>query len=211
MIYAHEQAESRAVYRGPRPDFPLEDKGLLNQMHEYLEGRNLPMKLATRNGWYPADYRDAPRIIIPCSNSLGLPYWQGRDMSGKSPIRYASPSAPRDDSIVICWPSGKMAGCVIVEGPMDALAAASVGFLGLGVMGNQLNADVVDHIARYARGFKCAFVLPDTDAPYFGAAMVAQLAQRGLSVRALEPRLKDLAATPPSQRKSLLHGEQNER
>ena len=202
MYYTHERKERQ--YVGPRPEMPEQSDVLIGHMRRYLLSRHLSFSLASVNGWFPSFYQNAKRIIIPCSNSLGVPYFQGRAMSDDAVIRYASPPASRDDSIVLCWPKDKALGMLICEGPMDALAAAGVGLLGVGIMGNQPNNAVLDYVALYARGFAPVRVLPDQDALHFGASVVSGLAQRRILCRAIEPRAKDLAAMSISEREELL-------
>ena len=204
MQYKHERRERTEVYYGPRPAMPEQDDGLYPLMKLYLKARHLSFALASVNAWYPAWYKEATRIIIPCSNSAGVPYFQGRAMSDDAVIRYASPPTSRDDSVVLCWPKDKALGMLICEGPMDALAAAGIGLLGVGIMGNQPNNVVLDYVALYARGFAPVRVLPDQDALHFGASVVSGLAQRRILCRAIEPRAKDLAVMGMSERRELL-------
>ena len=204
MIYRHEEREKKVRYVGPRPGFPEPCADYWNRMETYLNQRALSFSIAKGNGWYPAYYKSSPRIVIPCSNSAGVPYFQARDMGGKAMLRYASPPASRDDSLVLVWPVGKAKGTVIVEGPMDALAATDFGFLGIAVMGNQPTTEVLEHIAGFARSFQPMIVLPDAGALYFGANILCPLAQMGISGMIRTPYKKDLAEMEPKERKSFL-------
>jgi hypothetical protein len=204
MIYAHEQREKKARYIGPRPGYPKVQLRYADTMSDYLGDRHLSYELAVFNGWYPTHYRGSARVVIPCSNSAGVPYFQARDMSGESELRYASPPAPRDDSVVLVWPELRAKGTVIVEGPMDALAAAGLGFLGIAVMGNQPTAEVIDHIVPYAKSFQPVIVLPDADALYFGPYMLGSLVQRGIDGAIRAPYRKDLAEMSPKERRVFL-------
>jgi len=209
VIYQHEIREKKAKYTGPRPELPAFAASLRKRMLHYLASRALDAELAIGNGWYPAYYRGAPRIIIPCSNEAGAVYFQGRAMDDNK-LRYASPYVPREDSIVIVWPDdGKYQsrfGGVVVEGPMDALAAAGLGFVGVAIMGNCPTEEVIDHLARFARGFQPVLVLPDIDAPSFGAAIVGPLAQRGISASMKTAMKKDLAEMTVEEREEFLNG-----
>ena len=204
MIYVHEEREKRTVYVGPRPGFPEPCADYTNRMRDYLTDRQLPFTVARQNGWFPAYYKGAPRIIIPCSNSANVPYFQGRDMTGKSKLRYASPAASRDDSIVVVWPSERAKGTVIVEGPMCALAAADLGFLGIAVMGNQPTVAVLDHISSLVRNFQPVIVVPDMDMMEFGPKVLGPLAQDGISGAILVPYAKDFAGMSLKERRKLL-------
>lgn len=204
-MYLHEAREKKVRYVGPRPGFPEPCADYWNRMEIYLTERHLSFLAARGNGWYPAYYKSAPRIVIPCSNTAGVPYFQARDMGGKAQLRYASPPAPRDDSIVLVWPHVmKASGTVIVEGPMDALAAAGLGFLGIAVMGNQPTYEVIEHLAGFARSFQPVIVLPDADALEFGANVLCPLAMRGISGMIRAPHKKDLAEMRPEERKEFL-------
>jgi DNA primase len=197
MIYAHEIREKRIKWEGPRPSLP---KPLVNNprawqlFSSYLRERELDPQLAKQNGWYVARYKDTTRIIIPCSNREGVPYFQGRAMDDNE-LRYASPPVPRDDSLVIVWPdeSKPTLGGVVTEGPMDALAAAGVGFVGVGLMGNCPTDAVLDHLALFARAFQPIYVIPDADAPHFGATIIGALSQHKLNITMRIAPKKDLA------------------
>lgn len=205
IIYRHEEQEKRIKPTGPRPGFPELRAKLWPMFRDYLEGRKLNASLARVNGWYPAWYKSAPRAIIPCSNSAGVPYFQGRDMSGQAELRYASPWATREDSIVLVWPEGEAKGCVIVEGPTDALAAADIGFLGIGVMGNSPPMEVIEHVATFARAFAPVIIVPDIDTLDLGPAVLCGLGQLGIAGMILNPYAKDLAAMTPKERKQFIY------
>lgn len=206
MQYQHEIREKKARYTGPRPAYPLPEEELEDRMESYLHARRLEYRLAKANGWYAAYYKSAPRIIIPCSNSEGVPYFQGRAMNDHE-LRYASPASPRDDSLVIVWPkSTASVGGVVVEGPMDAMAAAGQGFVGVALMGNQPNEVVLDHLCKYARAFQPVLILPDIDALEMGPTVLCAIAQRGIGGTILSPLKKDLAEMSISQRREFLYG-----
>ena len=208
MIYAHEIREKKIRWEGPRPSLPKvkDDIFAWARFRKYLSARHLDPLLAKANGWYPARYKDTTRIIIPCSNRDGVPYFQGRAMND-DPLRYASPPVPRDDSIVIVWPdqSKPQRGGVIIEGPMDALASAGMGFVGVALMGSCPTEDVFDHLALFARAFQPLYVLPDADAPEFAAIVIGALAVRGLSCTARILPKKDLAEMTIKQRREFFN------
>lgn len=207
MQYAHEKYDRKS--REPdeyRPSFPLVREDLWDRFDAYLLWRHLNPDLARDNGWYPAKYKRVPRVIIPCSNAAGIPYWQGRDMTDTDELRYASPFVARDDSLVIVWPEGKRTskGGIIIEGPTDALCAADHGFVGVALMGNNPTTAVFDHLHTFARAFQPIFVVPDADALEFCANVISALAQRGLGAKVLAPLKKDLAEMNVRERRRFL-------
>ena len=204
MIYEHEKREKKTRYTGPRPGFPEHDESLDRAMQKYLHGRGLSYPLAVSNGWYPAVYKGCDRMIIPCSNTLRVPYFQGRDITGTHKLRYDSPASPRDDSIVLMWPDGRVRGMVVVEGPTDALAAAQHGFLGVGLMGNSPTAEVKTAVASHARTFSPVLVVPDRDRLEMGSEMVCFLRQCGIRVSMRILVDKDLAAMSAARRDMFL-------
>ena len=209
MIYRHEQQERKLklAWDGYRPSMPRVRPELWPQFDSYLLWRHCEPELAKASGWYPAKYKEVPRVIIPCSNREGVPYFQGRDMTETHELRYASPPVPRDDSLCIVWPedSKPRFGGVILEGPLDALAAAGEGFVGVSLMGNMPTDEVLQHLLTFARAFQPIYVVPDADALDAGARLFASLAQHGLDVKLKTPAYKDLAAMSPKQRGDVLH------
>lgn len=199
MIYKHEQKEDRSHAR-LRPDFPAGNKNMLPLMKDYLSERGLSFSLARLNGWYPTTVLDGyPRIVIPCSNSLNVSYFQARDMTGTAFLRYLSPAATREDSVVLVWnrkaEHSMFHHVVICEGPMDVLAAGEFGMLSIAVMGNQPPRSVCNYIVSTVKDmFQRVIVIPDMDNPCLGAYLVGFLAANGIEVHAQIPYCKDLAA-----------------
>jgi DNA primase len=124
-------------------------------------------------------------------------------------LRYASPPVPRDDSLVIVWPDETVhthrIGGVVTEGPMDALAAAGMGFVGVGLMGNCPTEAVLEHLALFARAFQPVYVIPDADAPEFGATVLGYLAQQGLNCTVRIAPKKDLAEMSTKERREFFN------
>jgi len=206
MIYEHEKRDPRPS--GPRPTPPPLYPTLWAEMETYIKDRGLDPALARANQWYPTfDGTDqVTRIVIPCSNSDGVAYWQARatvDKEGRK--RYTSPWASREDSIVVCWPTprSETPGGVVVEGPFDALGASECGQIGIGIMGNKPPLKVMLKVAYLLRGLSVV-VVPDADAPQFGAMAVGALAAQGIKVKMLAPVKKDLAKMSLEERCSLL-------
>lgn len=203
MIYTHEIRE-RKGFVGPRPGYPELDATMWDQMDVYLAKRGLCFVLAKANGWYPSHYQFASRVVIPCSNSAGVPYFQARDMSGRAKLRYASPPASRDDSIVLVWPKEKSRGSVVCEGPMDALAAAALNYVGVAIMGNQPTDAVMNFVAKQVRCLEPVIVVPDADAVEFGPTVFCALSQRGIHGGILVPPKKDLGEMTIGERRRFL-------
>jgi len=100
-------------------------------------------------------------------------------------LRYDSPFEPRGDSIIVVHPMGfKKQRAVIVEGPMDALAAAEYGYLGIAVMGNNPAQEAIDLIVKkFAITHAPFWIVPDMDDPTFGAKMLASFASRRVAAK----------------------------
>ncbi len=206
MNYAHEGARVERVKAPSQPVvLPQEDARLSGEMRQYLNSRALPNHLALYNGWYPAHYQQAPRIVIPATSLANTwPYFQARAMDNH-PMRYASPKAPRGDALVVCYPPGTATHCVIVEGPMDALAAAGTGAVGVALMGNQPGPLVLAHIHSYVRCYSRVSIIPDVDAYVEAMSVAHRLWALGCGCQILPmTRYKDLAEMPPSERVDFL-------
>lgn len=97
-------------------------------------------------------------------------------------------------------------GIIVVEGPMDALAAAGIGYLGVGLMGNTPTPATITHLVELADVFadndRAKFlIVPDNDAPREAAMLAARLWERGVrcTIRQIVG-YKDLAAMPKALR-----------
>jgi hypothetical protein len=183
---------------------PEEEAALV--VHDYLTGRGLNSDVALENGWYPSVLAGDQhlRIVMPATNTKGYVYWQARAVSDNVDKRYQSPSYAASDSIIIVWPSGKFdRRAVVVEGPMDALAAAEHGHVGIALMGKSPDSTVYDHIADLFRCYKFQ-VIPDADDIQAGSELALQLMSRGLRTSLTVCPAKDLAAVPRFEREALL-------
>lgn len=207
MNYSHERSEPKwKTYNGPLPTLPAPAWWLGDLARDYLFERELNPKVAGVNGWYPADM-DVPRMVIPCINSAGTVYWQARAMDGRTKLRYDSPTAPRGDSIVAVHPLGYYKSqAVIVEGPMDALAAAEFGYLGIALMGKNPAAEALELIVtRFGRTHVPFLIIPDKDDEGFGATLVAAFANLGATAAVrLLTHGKDLCEMTKLQREKFL-------
>lgn len=172
----------------------------------YLAGRGLDPELARRNGWYLGEVRGELRLVIPATGSTL--FWQARALiEGVSP-RYDSPPSPRGDAIVVVYPSdGRLPKVgVVVEGPMDALAAAECGVLGVALLGNHPPAESLDLTTRLFCGI-IALVIEDRDAPGTLAGVFARLSSAGVLSTLVPCPLpyKDLAEMPYLRRQRFIH------
>lgn len=177
----------------------LEDR-LWNLMQKYLESRGLSFELAKANGWYPSldAGDDSPRVVIPCySSAAENMYWQGRRMTSLGALRYESPhGCNRGDALVRVMPKGEVKGTVVCEGPMDALAAAEVGYVGLGMMGTHPTPEAVETARRVAAGTPVSVV---ADEGALGAAAALTGHFPGARLVVTYPH-KDLADVPREKR-----------
>lgn len=187
---------------------PRLESSLQRHMEEYLVSRGLSFRIAKDNGWYPCIDREAiPRIVIPASSiTNSWAYYQARSMGdGKGIKRYVSPAAPRGDALAVVFPEECALGSIIVEGPMDALAAAGMGYVGVALMGNKPGEAVLCHIEAIVKVYGDCYVIPDRDAFQEGAEITAKLWTRGVrcTLKSIQGA-KDLAELSPGLRKILI-------
>src|SRR5207245_2951688 len=141
MEYVHEKREPREQVIN-REAMPKRSLDLHREMKTYLQDRYLDFDLAVYNHWYLSHSAgdDHTRIVIPATSMIeDHIYWQARAIYPHVKHKYQSPTASRLDALVVVYPpehedSGMI---VVVEGPMDALAAADVGYTGIALMGNE--------------------------------------------------------------------------
>jgi hypothetical protein len=192
--------------------FPSAAPDLEPVMKLYLSDRGLSFDLARSNGWYASRAANPrylvdgiPRVVIPATSHIqGNVYWQGRDMSGRDPKRYTSPGAPSGDAVVVIWPKERTHRSVVVEGAMDALAAAEIGYTGVALMGLPTTPEAISLTAYLVRGTMCSLVA-DSDAIPAMTQILLSLIEKRCSARLLEPSpFKDLAEAPPDDRRLIL-------
>lgn len=210
MNYAHEFEEYRRPAKPSKPVvLPTEDDSLWGMMENYLEGRKLSLDVAESNGWYPArDREGTPRIVMPASSLDNTwPYYQARAMDNH-PKRYDSPPAPRGDALIVVQPRYRSLtryAVAIVEGPMDALAAAEWGAVGIALMGCTPSLHALRYLTHLLRAIKGkAVLIPDKDAIAEGAAVVGHIWKEGLQCTLKPAGAKDLAAMTQKQREQFL-------
>jgi len=186
--------------------------GTSHSMREYLENRGLSFDIAVENGWYlsVAAGDSKQRIIIPATSKIpGNIYWQARAVQPLVEPRYQSPHAQRGDAVVVVWPtlrghSHTTAGAV-VEGPMDALAAAGAGCIGVALMGAMPPEAALALTSTILSGRMC-YVVFDRDQPLpTTTRTLPYLLQHGVRAKLVDPYpAKDLAELTPEQRRELL-------
>lgn len=214
MNYTHEFKEKREDAKPLRPVvMPPEAEVLWSIQDQYLSSRGLDINVAVANQWYPTQDRDGfARVVIPATSIENTwPYYQARLMHTDKGCpnyvpRYQSPAAPRGDALIVVHPEGSPVGVVIVEGPMDALAAAGENYIGVALMGNKPSEKVFEHLVTLLSTFQLSTtILPDRDAFSEGAVLTSKLWTRGIrcQLKAIHGA-KDLAELSPSQRSSLL-------
>jgi len=120
-------------------------------------------------------------------------------------VRYQSPhGVSRGDAFVRVCPASVAKGLVIAEGPMDALAAAECGCVGIGLMGAQPPAAVISAISRYRGGMGWTIpVIIVSDEGALGAATKVWRNFPGATLVATYP-YKDLACVPLDERWGIL-------
>lgn len=210
----------RSVVRTPRYTpiiFPQLAEDLVEAMKVYLLGRGLDPTLAWANGWYPT--RSAgdtvPRILIPGTMTSNGCFWQARRMvpggggpDGPLSPRYQSPHAPREGSLILVEPRGLAPHrAALVEGPMDALAAAGEGLWGIALMGNTPPNVVLTGLFEllWALGVTECRIVEDADSPGSLAPVQSYLASIGLATSStVSYPEKDLSACRREDRAWLL-------
>ena len=183
---------------------PTVAPNLWSLMFAYLDQRGLNADLARLNDWYPTqDAEDGePRVVIPCrsANPINL-YWQARllrESHSKFPLRYTSPRhVSRGDAVCVVKPR-VVKGYVLVEGPMDALAAAEVGYCGIAWMGTNPGLEPINFARGYIQKDRPVFVVPDTGALNAGVEIWKHFP--GSFLVETHP-YKDLAEMPFQERK----------
>ncbi len=216
MQYAHEgyeRKQTQTVLNNVWPE--LSSNGSDHDaMRYYLATRRLSAEVAEANVWYPTRKAndDFLRICIPCVTPVeGHVYWQARAVSPKAFIRYQSPKASRLDAVVRVQPLNEhgdrydAATCVVVEGPMDALAAAACGYDSFALMGITPPQSTVEYLSSLINRRRTIVLLDnECEAAAKGVDIALYLASKGILVRQASPPRKDLAELTPERRLTLL-------
>ena len=197
--------------------YPTVSQRLWPRFDNYLRARDLDVSLARANFWFPSRTVDGyDRIVVPAtSDQPGNLYWQARliqavtlgNAKPTDPRRWESPHGiARGNAVCVVWPlalhrNGK---AVVVEGPMDALAAAGEGYTGVALMGVTPAAEVLDLTSRLLHGIMCVSIM-DMGAEAEMADNTQYLAHRGLPCKLVNPYPhKDLATMAKVQRATFL-------
>lgn len=213
--YTHETAQNYPNYAARAAAleviYPEKRPGLVDAMKRYLKGRNLNHNVAFDEGWYPAVSR-GPRIIIPATRTAGR-FWQGRLMDNLVNAeqaeefgwkRWDSPLGSRGDAVVLLGQDRGRGTLVIVEGPLDALAAAGSGCVGLATMGVQPSLDALYHVVTIGHRYKRCIIVPDRDELGGWVKIQNRLGLLGLKTEIRQPWAKDLADMEPEDRERIL-------
>jgi hypothetical protein len=191
-MYDHERSDHRERHGRVDPPEPQADG--YTEMEAYLKGRQLSYELAIMNGWYPAVFAGGLRLVIPATHG----FWQARLIGGLGP-RYVSSAKPRNGSIVVVNPGYRPLGTIIAEGPMDALAAAELGVLGIATMGVAPPREAIEACRRAAE--PPVWLVLDSDTSRLAVAILGAIPLA--RVVTVYPH-KDLADVPAEKRQALL-------
>jgi len=206
MKYEHEKPEREAGLKAISAPYPAYDPRLEEMAEAYLVSRNISLTVAQMNRCYPSSSVDGvPRLVLPATNSAGSGYWQARAMV-EAPTRYQSPRVYRGDSLIVMWPAWLIvdAPVVVVEGPFDALAAASTGLVGVALMGAKPPSAVLDYLGRFLQRSR-RIIVADLDEQAAAVEVATQLSARGNTCAVVFPApYKDLCAAPVEFRAKLL-------
>lgn len=209
-MYWHEHEERKTNVHPMCTTLPAQSP-LQHNMRLYLQARCLSVDIALFNGWYEStDCNDNyKRVVIPAiTHKVGHVYWQARDIFGKAFIRYQSPKGPRHEALIRITPITLPLGIVVVEGPMDALAAAGEGYLAFALMGMVPSDATLFHLALLIQDYEDQkiIVLLDRDSSAAAVKVVTFLASQGYdaSMAQMPGPEKDLAECMPATRKRLL-------
>ena len=223
-MYKHDKREKHATRVPSAPlakavwPMPSDD---WKEAAKYLDSRGLDATVARMNGWYTSRRAGDRklRIVIPAQTTNEAIYWQARAVEPDVVLRYQSPAVTRGDAIIrvrarpVYSPS--FGPCpvrrpdVVVEGPLDALASASVGFSSIAIMGANPSESVLLHVKRLVGEYKLVIMLDGDRTGRAGAiALLHKLSALGLDC--YMPYLdmwvgyKDLASMPADARKGAL-------
>ena len=216
-MYMHEQVERAEKTREAQltihnAPFPLHAINLRRTMRIYLTSRRLSWEVAEVNNWYPSENAGdtEARVVIPAKSTYkSHNFWQARALREGVGKRYQSPSGPRLDAITVVYPidpSVIEGYAVVVEGPMDALAAAGLGRLGIALMGNTPSLAVLNHAALVLQNYK-ALLLADSDALVEAGKITGALAARGVNIKMRKLYAKDLAEADGHERREAVKWE----
>ncbi len=207
--YEHEERTER--FKRPEPEeamFPGCAYFLWDMMDRYLTSRDLDPDIARANGWYPTEYAgdSFARILMPAVRTDGHVFWQARALNPVLAKRYQSPYGARGDAVIVVRPLTKPKAAVMVEGPMDALAVAGAGLLGISVMGNTPPDAVLSHVCSLVKDLDRLDVIADSDSVQAWSYPVAYFSMAGIKTKLRYPYpYNDVAEMSALKRKVWLH------
>ena len=174
-----------------------------------MKSRDLDPYIAKYNGWYPTVYDGCIRIVIPATGDK-TEFWQARAIDDKWEPRYDSPPNPKRETVVFIAPArikyDLVASMVLVEGPMDALAAAGEKVLSIALMGNNPTNETLHLTNELITGIITrVLILEDRDSPGRLAGVMAYFAtEMEVRLASCPSPWKDLAAMPKEKRGDLI-------
>ena len=181
----------------------------------YLNSRRLSVEIAAANGWYSVEASDGvERICIPCLGEEWA-YWQSRAVEPSQGKRYMCPSWKRGGAYCRVYPTPIVGippkiypTVAVVEGPLDALAAAGETVVGIAMLGLHPPPDALANIVQETSLYPTRLLILDNDpeARKRGPDLVTLWGERHVSVELRFPPSpwKDLADCPPPIRSILL-------
>lgn len=206
--------------------YPESSSLLWGKFDKYLTGRGLHAETARRNMWFPSKNVDGwGRVVVPCTSSQpGNLYWQARLLDppvgpdkpeniatiGRGmPRRWESPyDVSRGDAICVVWPSlgeeNWNRKAALVEGPMDALACAEFGYLGVALLSAVPSEECLVLTSKILHGIMTLAIM-DTGAEDPMIFNAGWLRERGVPCRLINPYpYKDIAACPQGERRGFI-------
>lgn len=205
-MYWHEEQERKTQAAQVNTRWPKYEKAVYE--HPYLIARNLDTRTAEDNGWYVSwDAGDMnERIVIPAVTHIPTQvYWQARAVKQSVKLRYQSPSGPRNEAFILVLPIKQKDGIVIVEGPMDALAAAGAGYIGISLMGMYPSLLTMAHVHQHFAEIDMPIMVAlDKGETANAIRIMTYFATQGRRVFQCELPKKDLAECLPKERKKFL-------
>jgi len=188
--------KKETVYKPPEP-MPERVPDLFPMQDNYLMGRNLSYAIARYNLWYPTKL-PGPRVVVPCTGG----FWQARTLD-EDELRYRSSKGSRSQAFCIVWPKKSRPLTIVVEGPMDALAAAGLGAVGVASLGAHFGEYVVEWVCKN-RPSSDILIIPDLDDDEFGYNLMAAFTNKGKQSTLKLPTRKDFAKMTIKEREKLI-------
>jgi len=216
MSYEHERYTSREKKTAFNTVWPAVASGETadNELRRYLRSRRLDFETAYLAGWYPALFNDCLRVVIPCKSlNPEHAYYQARALNKSTRLRYVSPLGPRLGALCIVDPvlsdldeTLSPSVTAIVEGPMCALALASLGIPSIALMGIRPDTQACLHLVSLlkSRRHDAAILFDNEDEAQAEASNLAVfLAGNGIINHVFSLKSKDVADSSDKERKRI--------